>query len=239
MNAGGWTGKRHGPKPKPKKPTAAKPTPTTTQGNLTLPTIYTTTRKRGTRRGNTRGKGVAIGQGDARAQDPVSKRFVSKLTPEVVAKLEKALGSGLSPVDAAPFAGISRASFQAWLAEGRRPGCAPEFREFAEMVEAAVSTWGVGIGAAITKQVQEGDGKLGVDMLERRGLLPGRATRTEIANADGEPFKVMAGVFDLSKLHGLTDEELNVVQMAYVILARVEQNGGGPPDIDGTTRRLE
>lgn len=156
---------------------------------------------------------------------PVELRFTEKISPEVVARVEQALASGMPPADAAPFAGIARSTFHNWMKWGRLADADPRYVEFVEMVEQAISGWATGVAASLTAAAREGDTRAAMFMLERR--LPqafGRTDRLELGNVDGEPFRVLAANFDLSLLDGASDEELAVLRSFFARQAESDNN---------------
>jgi transposase len=105
----------------------------------------------------------------------------SKLTPERVARLIDALRAGHTREGAAALAGISRSTFNAWLAAAKEPSADPELLSFLDAIknaeiEAEDALLGI-IRAAAPKQWQAA-----AWILERRSPDRwGRRVKAEIA----------------------------------------------------------
>jgi hypothetical protein len=159
-----------------------------------------------------------------RRKDVVSGRFVTKLTPEVIANLEQALASGLPPAEAAPFAGIARETLRRWMMEGRTPGCEPIYVELIETIEQALSRWATGIATGLTKAARD-DPRAAMFLLERR--LPavfGRHDRVDVGNAEGEPLKILTASFDARDLAGLPADQLEALRALFAAQAEKDSN---------------
>lgn len=188
--------------------------------------------------------GSAIRQVIARAQEggapavvdrPRSPggQFQTVISEELIERMRQALLGGAPPAYAAPYAGISRDTYHRWLREALRPDADPLLVKFREVCEQAVAEWAVGQSATITRAARE-DYRAAQFMLERR--LPsefGRRERVDLGNADGQPFKVLAGHVDLSKL---SDEELEVLRALHE-KAQPEPADPGGDVIDMPARR--
>lgn len=224
---GGWTGKRTGPKPRAKKATtpAVKPTTQTTNN---LPNALTPRGKK-TRAGrsigqSSRARGKAADE--KRSREVMTGRYQTKISREVIGKLEQALSSGMAPVDAAPFAGIARSTFHDWMQRGRMEGADALYVELVEMVEMAVSRWATGLWTALTTKARAGDASVRdiLEALERRGFADPRKTIAQIGNENGDPFKVLTANFDVARLASLSDEELTVFHRVVSVLAEQERD---------------
>lgn len=139
-----------------------------------------------------------------RNRDPKNGRYLTKLTPDTREAIITALASGAPPEVAAAYAGVVRATFQAWLAQGRaaianangnleKVLATDEYAQFALEVEEALARFIVGNSAAITTAgtaKTEGEWQALAWQLERR--FPqwfSRKTRHEVTGADGGPIQ--------------------------------------------------
>lgn len=137
-------------------------------------------------------------------RDEKTGRYLTKLTPGTKAEIIKALASGAPPEAAAAYAGVVRATFQAWLAQGRAAIAnangnladvlaKDEHAQFALEVEEALARFIVGNSAAITEHgttKTEGEWQALAWQLERR--FPqwfSRKLRHEVTGADGGPIQ--------------------------------------------------
>lgn len=139
----------------------------------------------------------------------------SKLTPETVDRLLKAIKAGATVRNAAIYAGIGESTFHEWMAQARDESPRPEFLEFAEQIERARAELQVDIlesvmetikGGFVTKRTtrysREGepeteeqyappDGRLGLDLLSR--IWPtdfARRSAMEVSGPEGGPIEL-------------------------------------------------
>ena len=176
--------------------------------------------------------GGYAGRGEARRQhDPVTGRYVSKLTTEVQERVCNAIRSGSSLAAAAGYAGVAEASVTEWLRLGRTLSGEPKHEQFADAVDQAYAEWEVAAVGRLYQLGIEGDARSLMFLLERK--LPGRwgrRERLEHANADGAPFDVRSlPMFDADKL---TTEQLATL-VALHELGRPSE----PTVIEGRVRR--
>lgn len=215
---GGWTGRRKGRKPPARKPKQPRPTATA----IGLPTIYNPTPKKGKRAAPSHRVTRAR---DAKLVRSGSGRYTTKLTREVISRLEQALASGAAPADAAPFAGISRRTFQEWMALGRIENADPLYVEFVEMVEQSSSSWAIGMWAGLTKKIRDGESTPDQTLkaLRARGFAPPEKEIVAIGNEGGDPFKMLVAHFDPTKLADFSDDDLALLK-GLLEKARAESN---------------
>lgn len=182
------------------------------------------------RRGSAGQSAQARARAEAKQIHGEGGRYAGKLTRKVIGDLEKALASGAPPADAAPMAGISRASFQEWMKLSRLPGAPPLLVELAQAVDRAMSSVHVSVAASLMKAARDGDVKALQFILERR--FPhawGRQDRVEVGNADGDPFRVLVGSFDMSRLAGMSTEDLQTLR---ALLAKTSSEEADVIDLD-------
>lgn len=139
-----------------------------------------------------------------RNRDAKTGKYLTKLTPDTKDAIITALASGAPPEVAAAYAGVVRATFQAWLAQGRaaianangdlaKVLAKDEYAQFALEVEEALARFVVGNSAAITTHgtsKTEGEWQALAWQLERR--FPqwfSRKLRHEVTGADGGPIQ--------------------------------------------------
>ena len=137
-------------------------------------------------------------------RDATTGRYLTKLSPETKEAIITALASGAPPEVAAAYAGVVRATFQSWLAQGRAAIAnangnlaevlaSDEYAQFALEVEEALARFVVGNSAAITAAgtaKTEGEWQALAWQLERR--FPqwfSRKTRHEVTGPDGGPIQ--------------------------------------------------
>jgi hypothetical protein len=99
----------------------------------------------------------------------------SMYTPETVERITFALSIGAARVHAAEYGGISKETFYQWM---KKP-------DFLDAVTRAETVYRMSLLAIIKKQVNEGDGRLALDMLGRRWPQDYGRNVTEITGADG------------------------------------------------------
>ena len=114
----------------------------------------------------------------------------TKLTAEVQSAIVAALRAGNYQETAAAYAGISEATFYAWLERGRNE---PQsiYSEFLEAVERAKAAAEVRDIALIDKAAQDGSWQAAAWKLERK--YPnrwGRINRTEISGPEGAAVQI-------------------------------------------------
>lgn len=121
----------------------------------------------------------------------------TKLTPEVQAKIVQAIRSGNYAEVAAKYAGVSRATFYAWLERGERETEGP-YLDFLDAIKAAESAAEVEAVAQVRLASRE-SWQAGMTWLERK--FPdrwGRHDRYEITHKQPD-------------VRTLTDEELEAI----------------------------
>ena len=133
----------------------------------------------------------------------------TKLTSDVQEKIVQALGAGNYQEAAASFAGISKATFFAWLdrgriertrlEEGEKPRKAESiYLDFVDAVENARAQAQVRHVANITKAGADGTWQASAWWLERSYPQQwGRFNRTEISGPDGGPIETTVSIDDL------------------------------------------
>lgn len=139
-----------------------------------------------------------------RNRDAKTGRYLTHLTPETKDAIIVALASGAPPEAAAAYAGVVRATYHAWLAQGRaaianangnlaQVLAKDEYAQFALEVEEALARFIVGNSAKITEhgtEKTEGEWQALAWQLERR--FPqwfSRKLRHEVTGADGGPIQ--------------------------------------------------
>lgn len=170
-------------------------------------------------------------------RDAKTGKYLTKLTPETKEAIITALASGAPPEVAAAYAGVVRATFQAWLAQGRAAIAnangdlasvlaKDEHAQFALEVEEALARFVVGNSAAITSagtSKTEGEWQALAWQLERR--FPqwfSRKTRHEVTGADGGPIQHQH-VVTISVPHGAWERlSINKRVTLSELLAKVE-----------------
>ena len=120
----------------------------------------------------------------------------TKLNAEVQSQIVAALRAGNYQEVAAAYAGISEATFYAWLERGRKE---PQsiYSEFLEAVERAKAAAEVRDIALIDKAAQDGSWQAAAWKLERK--YPnrwGRVSRTEISGPEGSAVQVVVSPKD-------------------------------------------
>lgn len=147
----------------------------------------------------------------------------TKLTDDVRDRIVSALTAGNYQDTAAAYAGISPATFHAWMARGRAErdslaeGNRPQpretpYREFLEAVESARAQAEIRSVALIQKAAQDGTWQAAAWFLERSHPQRwGRIQRTEISGPDGGPIATTVDVSEieqrLSRFFGLDEEQ--------------------------------
>ena len=91
----------------------------------------------------------------------------SKLTPETQSTIVDAILHGATYKDAAEAAGVSYASFNAWMDEGRNAKSG-KFLKFLEAVEIANAKCAVNFTRVIQSAAAKGDAKFALEWLKRR-----------------------------------------------------------------------
>ena len=91
----------------------------------------------------------------------------SKLTPETQSTIVDAILHGATYKDAAEAAGVSYASFNAWMDEGRNAKSG-KFLKFLEAVEIANAQCAVNFSRVIQSAAAKGDAKYALEWLKRR-----------------------------------------------------------------------
>ena len=122
----------------------------------------------------------------------------TKLTPERQARVCDAIRAGVPPETAAAYAGIDESTFYRWMQRGRGLDAELLYAGFAEAVRLALAEWETRDILRIGEAAKS-DWRAAAWRLERR--LPkryGRRERHEIANADGDTFRVAAKRIDWS-----------------------------------------
>lgn len=123
----------------------------------------------------------------------------TKLSPEVLTRIENAIRSGAPAQVAAASAGIHRSTFLDWLRQGNVilaeyaweldaiPDNHPErgLAEFSDIVEKAQADWELAMNAIVTKAAKEGAWQAAMTHLERR--RPGQYGRHDRVTHGGDP----------------------------------------------------
>jgi hypothetical protein len=92
----------------------------------------------------------------------------TKLTDEVEREILDAVRAGSYLTTAARRARVSDKTILEWLRLGRLPNAPPRLAAFVTAFERAEAEAEVGIVATIRRQIAEGDGRLGLELLARR-----------------------------------------------------------------------
>ena len=117
----------------------------------------------------------------------------TKLTKELTEKICLAISAGNYAKVAAQLAGISEATYYAWLKEAEKEDCDPIFLEFSESVERAEAAAEVEAVALIRQSARAGNARDAQWLLERKhGERWGRndKLRQEITGIDGGPIEI-------------------------------------------------
>jgi hypothetical protein len=157
---------------------------------------------------------------EKKRREPLTGKYVTKLTPEVVALFTTSIRAGASLDTAAKYVGVAQGTMRKWLSEGRnalqRAGSPeeadPKYRDqvaFVVEVDEALSEFKINLTGTILVAGRE-QWQANAWLLERR--FPdefGRRQRIDHANAEGQPFQVApTPLFDPSKL---SDDELDTL----------------------------
>ena len=105
----------------------------------------------------------------------------TKFTPETVERITFALSIGAARVHAAEYGGVSKETFYQWM--NTKP-------DFVDAVTRAEVAHRMSLLAIIKKQVNEGDGRLALDVLGRRYPQEYGKQALELTGADGGPIIV-------------------------------------------------
>ena len=100
----------------------------------------------------------------------------TKYTPETVERITFALSIGAARVHAAEYGGVSKETFYQWM--NTKP-------DFVDAVTRAEVAHRMSLLAIIKKQVNEGDGRLALDVLGRRYPQEYGKQSIEISGPDG------------------------------------------------------
>lgn len=179
---------------------------------------------------------IVPSRGEARRfRDAESGQYAEKFSEEIVQRICDVVAAGAPLETAAAYAGVSRASFHAWMRKGREPNAEPRFAEFVERMDLALAQWEVRDLAIIGKAAEEQWQAAAWRLERRKPEVYGRRSRVEHGNADGKPFELLLGAkVPETTLEQLTEEEFAKVVEAVRMLeegqARTELRaieGGG------------
>jgi hypothetical protein len=119
----------------------------------------------------------------------------TKLTPEVHARVVKAIRAANYFKPAAEAAGISEATFHRWMKEGKK-AARGKYHDFHEAVKQAQAEVEVELAARILKAAGE-DWRAALTLLERRHSERwGRRSSHEHTGAGGAPLRLGEVIFD-------------------------------------------
>lgn len=120
----------------------------------------------------------------------------TKLTPELLDRLEKALASGNYVETACAYVGISQSVFYHWMAEARKPKPKRIYLEFLDTVERARAVAEMR-NIQIVQAAAQGDGNKDPDWRAASWFLErayprkwGRHERVELSGSEGGPINV-------------------------------------------------
>jgi len=120
----------------------------------------------------------------------------TKLTPELLDKLEKALAAGNYVETACSYVGISHSVFYHWLAEAKKPKARKIYLEFLDTIERARAVAEIR-NVQIVQAAAQGDGNNDPDWRAATWFLErayprkwGRHERVELSGTEGGPINV-------------------------------------------------
>lgn len=145
--------------------------------------------------------------------------YISRLDEESIGKaIAMIKATGLRD-EAFAFAGIPRSTWKRWLQLGRAEDPPPLCAELVTQIEDALASWEL----SVVGSIMTGDPRVKLDLLKHHPETKSRyapVSRTEIANADGVPFRT-THTLDLSNL---SLEEKRA-------MARLLEKAGEQPDV--------